>query len=426
MNAKHVVIQLIIIEIFACYHSSIFVDGFFSSPNPSQWLPSLHTSKTDYQSLVNAIDQIFPPQGLDQRIALSRKDGYWPFVSTGDDPPKEFVYGEFDIAFFNKAVERAIEIYGIRDDLTFCDLGSGTGRLVLTAAAMHPFKLVRGVELLPSIHEEAIQTLDSCKNTKVEKEQTNSISPNSVTQQEDRDTAKDMYLKQYRQFSPSDDWLNQLSQSFDDNADGREYEETIIGEDKMRIEDNNQSHSEYSIGSNKEIPLAPIELTCGSFDDPYEFFGDANIVFCFSSAMPYHVIINLARSIGRQCQQGTLVLTTEYALPEGGVIDAFEDDPNVPYGEYKFELLEELHGFCDATGGESTVFIQRLAQSLGTGRRISKPKLDVSDLCYSVVKEVESNDKEKLDSKSFLRNVYNQMAFLGLPESWWQPHLKEL
>jgi hypothetical protein len=42
--------------------------------------------------------------------------------------------------------------------------------------------------------------------------------------------------------------------------------------------------------------------------------------FCFSSAMPYPVMIQLARAVGRQWLPGTLVITTEYQLPLGGTI----------------------------------------------------------------------------------------------------------
>jgi hypothetical protein len=37
----------------------------------------LASSTNNYQSIARSIDELFPPQGLDQRIALSRKDGYW-------------------------------------------------------------------------------------------------------------------------------------------------------------------------------------------------------------------------------------------------------------------------------------------------------------------------------------------------------------
>lgn len=58
-------------------------------------------------SVVKAICKIYPlegPEGLEQRIALSRKDGYWSYISSGQEPPKRFVYGEFDITLLEKSL----------------------------------------------------------------------------------------------------------------------------------------------------------------------------------------------------------------------------------------------------------------------------------------------------------------------------------
>ena len=75
-----------------------------------------------------------------------------PCVSCGQD-------GEFPLPFFSRVTDRMCEIAGIgdRSDSVFCDVGSGTGRLVLWAAATQSWRAVLGVELLPSLHQLAIE-----------------------------------------------------------------------------------------------------------------------------------------------------------------------------------------------------------------------------------------------------------------------------
>jgi len=322
------------------------------------------------QQVVDAIEDLYPSAALDQRIALSRKDGYWPFIRKGEDPPQEFVYGEFDLEFFTQVVERATSYCAEEDgwkDKVFCDLGSGTGRLVLTAAALYPWRVCRGIELLEGIHQEATETLEKCRPQQQE-----------VTMAD-----------------PSNSKVFSLSN----------------GVLPIKATDGKTT-----------IPLAPIELKCGSFDDPYEFFGDASLIFVFSSCMNTHVLIKLARSIGRQCQPGCLVLTTEYKLPLGGNVDPIQDDPEYPHGEYALELLESITGSNAATGGESTVYIHRVTQGLGNGQPRTKPKLSINEIAFRAVKAAE--DPSVNNSVDFMRRVSNQMAFIGLPESW-RPNLEK-
>jgi hypothetical protein len=68
------------------------------------------TPTVDFDSVVRCIDELYPPKGLDQRIALSRKDGYWPFISAGEDPPQELVYGEFDVSLLEQSLQRSLEL----------------------------------------------------------------------------------------------------------------------------------------------------------------------------------------------------------------------------------------------------------------------------------------------------------------------------
>jgi tRNA G46 methylase TrmB len=92
------------------------------------------------------------------------------FHSKGQDPPQQLTYGEFDFSSQNYWIERKILYYDYPgtderhswDDKVFCDIGSGTGRLVIAAARCDPgWKLCRGVELLKSIH--VIRRTNSCQ-----------------------------------------------------------------------------------------------------------------------------------------------------------------------------------------------------------------------------------------------------------------------
>jgi len=322
-------------------------------------------------SVIEGMDVLFPRQGLDERIALSRKDGYWPFIKAGEDPPQEFVYGEFEFLLLEKSLEKARELLGKQDeDIVFCDLGSGTGRLVIATAALHPtWKLCRGIELLESIYEDAVEKLQSCR-----REATSDDNPEA-------------------------------------NDDAEEDDET---NDQTSTDEDVPSGMNLSLPSDDgPLPLAPIQLECGSFLDPYSSFCDANVLFCFSSCLPKHLLIELARSIGRQALPGTIVITTEYQLPLGGVLDPLPDDPGYPSGEYEFELVDTFSGDCTAVGGVSTVFIHRVVKSVGTGERRIQPPIPVSELAFRAVQYMEDSDP-----KIFVRQVSNQMAFLGFPDSW--------
>ena len=67
----------------------------------------------------------------------------------------ELTYGEFDLDGFHHALDCAVE--GLPDlrRCTFCDLGSGAGRLVLAAAARYPWAKCVGIEALPELHHMA-------------------------------------------------------------------------------------------------------------------------------------------------------------------------------------------------------------------------------------------------------------------------------
>jgi hypothetical protein len=390
------------------------------------------TPKKPVNELLDAIDTLFPPQGLPERMALSRKDGYWPFIQSGEEPPQEFVYGEFDVTFFCSVLDRARELLSAQnsdrdldEEAIFCDLGSGTGRLVLAAAAWHSWKLCRGIELLEGIHDQAVEKSDACRRGgggDFNKEKSNTTPEPAATPPSN---AHDAYFQQYNQSTASGDelWVPQLSNEFDgdeNEEDADDSSELSQIEESESEELSSSPSNEYVLttsGGDKELPLSPIQLACGSFEDPYEFFGDSHVIFVFSTAMPYPILVNLARAVGRQCMEGCLVITTEYQLPLGGELEPFEGDPTLPYGPYALELVESFTGPCPSVGGESTVFIHRVTKSYGTGEPFVKPKLSMSDYAYQVVQALDAGALTP-DPKTFLRNVSNQMAFIGLPDHW--------
>lgn len=313
-----------------------------------------------YASVRDVLAELFPPGELEARNAQSRTDGYWPFVRRGEDPPADLTYGEFDLYFFSQLLDRAASIYQPSNeeasdsaptgwkDKVFVDIGSGMGRLVLSAAALHPdLRLCRGIELLPTIHEQAVKNLEACR---------------------------------------------------------------VGGGDRWALD---------SIASPPSLPLAPVELVCGSFDDPYVYFGDADIIFVFSSCMTTPVLSSLAAAVGRQCKPGTLVITTEYMLPLVGAVPPVERDGRFPCGSFRLGLIEKVNGWCWLTGGSSTAFVHLVKSSLWTPQQrgpLERPRPSAEDMAFDVAMALESGTLT--DPKRFLRDVRNNMVFQGFPTSF--------
>ena len=70
-------------------------------------------------------------------------------------------YGEIDFVSFATALAWCNPVAGER----FIDLGSGTGKATLTAAANHAFSSAAGVEILPPLHEAAQQAFERCNKS---------------------------------------------------------------------------------------------------------------------------------------------------------------------------------------------------------------------------------------------------------------------
>lgn len=310
-------------------------------------------SGVSYARVQSGLNVLYPPSELESRMASSRQDGYWPFLKKAKDPPPEFTYGEFDFGFFAKLLDMAHDLVlhndpdAIWSDQVFVDIGSGTGRLVFAASALHPWKLCRGIEILPTIHQAALDSAES-----------------------------------------------------------------------LPFDHDDRSKRFLVTDENHHIPISPIEFVCGSFEDPYLFWGDADIIFCFSTCLPSVALENLAQSIARQCKPHTIVITTDYMLPLQGYGPPVQGNDQIHFGEYQFDLIQEVHGSSATTRGDSTAFIHEVRVSLwkeGQGLR-ERPKISLEAMCYEVVMALEA-DKSSA-TELFLRGVYNNMVFWGLPERW--------
>ena len=78
------------------------------------------------------MELLYPTTDLSTRVAASRTDGYWPYISRKEEPPQDFTYGEFPLEFFQEVTTRATHLitpplsHGTdRLGATFLDLGSG-------------------------------------------------------------------------------------------------------------------------------------------------------------------------------------------------------------------------------------------------------------------------------------------------------------
>ena len=399
--------------------------------NPTQ----TSVAGVSYTHVISALHQLYPPEALDERNAASRTDGYWPFIQKGEDPPQQFTYGEFDVVFLAQLLDRVAPSVTTTttsdnkeqswNDKVFLDIGSGTGRLVMAAAALHPgWKLCRGIEILPAISNVAEGKLEACREI-VQNEDSNNDEDivTDVTEDEEEEWVENEYglLVKNAPSEPAD------NTNGDTNADLEPSEENDApptysmpyGEDII-INKNDDDKDNKESGEQQRLRLAPVEFVCGSFDDPYNYFGDVDCVFCFSSCMSTSILQSLSQAIGRQCRPGTIVITTDFPLLLEGTIPPFPDDPSLPHGDYELELLDPkdgVDGYCWLTGGQSTAYIHRVKRSLwdDTGPRV-KPELPASEKAFRAIKAMEEGRDEA--AVRFLSGVRNEMFFAGFPEHW--------
>ena len=270
--------------------------------NPNFDPSATSLSDVSVSDVIAGIDRLYPPSELESRNARSRTDGYWKYVEKGESPPQEFTYGEFDVEFFSLLLDRAWELYRVASDempdslpwqnKTFIDIGSGAGRLVLSAAALHPnWRLCRGLEILEGIHNTSTEILGVCQVTDQERSRSQAGVRGSIP------------------------------------------------------------HVLRGNGSEEYLPMSPIELTCGSFTNPYQYLGDVDVAFVFSSCMKPDLIKELSNAIGRQFKPGSIVITTEFPLHLRGSVEQIEEDISMPHGEFELQLLDKINGWCWLLGG---------------------------------------------------------------------------
>ena len=72
-----------------------------------------------------------------------------------DEDSSSFYYGEIRFSIFAKAIHKIKTLYnGLnKDGGVFYDLGSGSGKMVLAAALLHPFSKSIGIEYLSDLHD---------------------------------------------------------------------------------------------------------------------------------------------------------------------------------------------------------------------------------------------------------------------------------
>lgn len=486
-------------------------------PNPQADRDAVSLAGVPYEKVLSGLLSLFPPQDLTLRNAASRRDGYWEYISKGEEPPKQFTYGEFDFFFFAELLDRARYYYtgdekGAEassvmswEGKTFTDIGAGAGRLVFSAAALHPgFKLCRGLEILPSISSVSEANLEKCRVSK--RDASSSVSSENgvsdiaegttklwqIPKQTDADWLESFSGSLFGEilsaqngsdsevddendddeeedewFNP-DDWASSHESpgsNDDDDDDNEDWENPDEYRQQLRddTEPGNEENSENIASADTAIiddeyfllcpqtsngnssvllegeevqqpqllPLAPIEFNCGSFDDPYEYFGDSDVIFVFSSCMSEDLMSSLSMAIGRQCKPGSIVITTEFPLLLEGNIGPHrcsvddnmpssfvKQDDDLPTGSYKLELLESVDGWVWLTGGESTAYIHRVVESLweeGVGKR-ERPVPTVHQAAREIIEAIRCDNL--VNSEEFLREIRNNILFNGLPDKW--------
>jgi hypothetical protein len=401
-------------------------------------------------------------------------------VQKGEDPPQQLTYGEFDLPFFAQLLDTAHSYYHANSDdeketaadwsdKVFCDIGSGTGRLVLAAAALHPgFRSCRGIELLHSIHVVAEESLEKChvdheKHLKERAAEQTSASPATSSSLVGEQDWMNQFQGQYM-LTEFDADFEEDEDEHQDMDDANEEEEEVDETDESESapsgpayylsispsEDGSDNLSEDT----QRIDLAPVELKCGSFDAVY--FGDADVIFCFSSCMSSSIIQGLSKAIGRQCKPGTIVITTEFPLQLEGTINPLDDPEESTYvhcnydGDFddaddaaewarfcdeegieskipfQFDLLESMDGYCWLTGGLSTAHIHRVVTSAWTEEgAVAAADASSNEMSKEEKAAMAWIYAQKQQTGDFYRDVRNNMVFHGFSEAWYKDLVDE-
>lgn len=74
-------------------------------------------------------------------------------------------YGEFDISFFSKILRRTAQLMPSGNNVHFCDVGSGAGRIVLATALLEPnWSTYSGIEVIPELDGLAKKTRSAAQS----------------------------------------------------------------------------------------------------------------------------------------------------------------------------------------------------------------------------------------------------------------------
>ena len=398
-----------------------------------------HNTAISSSTFRTALDTLlYPPEQLDARHSESRRDGYWPYINAGKDPPLDYTYGEFDLEFFAALLDRARELrdggtadsHGPRGwaDEVFCDLGSGAGRLVVAAAALHPtMKLCRGIEILPGMHSFAQETVNRhCRyveepNKEAKEEEVQPPTSDSSVSRNDDDEDDDDDDDDANEETPltlqtdneDSNWIQGFVQSRNDS---------IISPVDIPSMNDEAAKATFRlpVGNGQYLPMAPVELICGSFTDPYVYFGDANVIFIFSSALNQNIMSELSIAIGRQCFPETIIITTDYPLDLMGTVPPVaRDDRLSAESSFRFELVEQVDGYSSRDEEpwiETTAYFHRVVQSMGMSEALERPIPTLEDICFDVAMQRERG--ELTDPDRFLLGVANNIRFQCLPEAF--------
>lgn len=113
---------------------------------------------------MNTLKLIYPDAELGYRVELGRRaQGLVPgSVLRPTDPEQDRTYGEFDLHGMASILDVAAR--GLEEPISFCDVGSGMGRLALFVALKFPEWRVRGLEISALLHGEAIARAQRAEN----------------------------------------------------------------------------------------------------------------------------------------------------------------------------------------------------------------------------------------------------------------------
>ena len=112
-----------------------------------------------------------------------------------------------------------------------------------------------------------------------------------------------------------------------------------------------RQQQQHMLATTTAAVVAPVQLVCASFEDAC--FADSDCVFCFSTCMK-DVLESLAHTIVQQCRPGTVVITTDYALPAAAAVRR-NDSSSV-----QIQQVQERSTGCALIGGDCMVYFHRV------------------------------------------------------------------